>query len=194
MRTAFRNLIASAWIALLPVSLPPQALPDNPEPAPSGRTDWTRVQDLANGQGITVARTGALSVPCRFTGATKDDLFCESPLTGREYRFRRADVERVRMDNRRENLHILIGAFAAAGFVWGVASPPGSGGASVRVLAGIERAGIVGVRGLAVAIPAAFLIPGRLIYRPRGTNRNAGSSALPQEQGPAEPASVEPAH
>jgi hypothetical protein len=191
MRTVFWNLIAFASIALLPAILPAQALPDNPEPAPSGRADWARVQDLANGEQITVARPGSFSVPCRFAGATKDDLFCDSLFSGREYRFNRSEVARVRMDDKKRNMHILIGALAVAGLVWGVATPPGNG--TPRALDGLAGAGAGAFAGLVVSLPAALLIPGRTVYRQSITDRKPHSSGLPRVQAPAQPGPVEPA-
>jgi hypothetical protein len=101
-------------------------------------------------------------VPCLFAGATRDSLFCDSRFSGREYRFDRSEVERVRMDDKRRNMRILIGSFAAAGFVWGVAKSNSDG--TPRGLVGLAGAGLGALAGCAVSVPAAFLIPGRLVY------------------------------
>jgi len=157
------------------------ALPDNPEPVNAGAGDWNRVRDLANSGEITVARAGGHAVPCRFAGATKDYLFCDSLFSNREYGFSRAEVNHVRMDDKRRNLRIVIGALAAAGFVWGVATPPNVG--TPRAVNGLAGAGLGALAGCAVSIPAAFLIPGRLVYRHPPPDRAARFNSLgPQSQ------------
>ena len=158
---------SSLWILIAIVFLSAaagaQALPDDPQAAPSGTADWVRLQDLANGQQISVARPGGSSVPCRFAGTTKDTLFCTSLFTDREYRFDRAEIVRVRMDDKRRNLHLLIGGLAAAGFIWGVAVPNNNG--TPRFLNGLAGAGAGALAGSVVSVPAALLSPGRLVYR-----------------------------
>ena len=152
-------------IALLPASGLAQALPDNPAPSTSGSSDWNRVQDLANGEEISVARHGELSVPCRFNGATNDSLFCDSFYSGREYRFDRADVDRIRSDDKRRNFVIVVGAFTVAGFIWGVATPRNNG--TARALDGFAGGAAGALAGLVVGVPVSLLIPGRLVYRHR---------------------------
>ena len=164
-------------LALLPGTAWAQALPDNPEPAQKPYAGWVRVQDLARGEEITVARGGTFSVPCRFAGATDNDLFCDSLFSGREYRFGRAEVERVRMDDKRRNMKILIGSFAAAGLIWGVAGPRSASDTTPRALSGLAGAGIGAFAGLFVSIPAVFLIPGRLLYRHSPADGKAGHPA-----------------
>lgn len=169
------------WIFILAISAGAfaQGLPDNPQAAPTGAADWVRVQDLANGQQISVSRPGISSVPCRFAGATNDTLYCNSLFTGREYRFNRDEIGRVRMDDKRRNLHLLIGGLAAAGFVWGVAVPNNDG--TPRFLNGLAGAGAGALAGIVVSVPAALLIPGRLVYRHPGKDRQAHeSSTIPQ--------------
>ena len=169
------------------------ALPDSPEPATTGASDWNRVRDLANSDEITVARAGGRPVPCRFAGATNDYLFCDALFSNRAYRFDRAEVECVRRDDKRRNLHILVGTFAAAGFVWGVAAPQNDG--TPRFLVGLAGAGLAALAGCAVSIPAAFLIPGRLVYRHPPPDRTAPFNSLgPQSQpGPEQPNNIAPA-
>jgi hypothetical protein len=159
-----------------------QVLPDNPQPALPGVSDWNRVQDLANGEGITVARPGELAVPCRFSGATNDALFCDSFYSGTEYRFDRAEVERVRSDDKRRNFAIVVGTLTAAGFIWGVASPPNAG--TPRVEGGIAGAALGALAGLVVAVPASILIPGRLVYRHRSNPHQAPVTAASPAQVP----------
>jgi len=165
MRDIHSFSIVLLWLALLPAAAWTQALPDNPEPAATPSAGWARVEDLPRGEQITVAGAGTYSLPCRFTGATDNDLFCDSMFSGREFRFNRAEVERVRMDGKRRNMRILIGSFAAAGLIWGVAAPPPTGSTAPRFVDGLAGAGIGALAGWAVSVPAAFLIPGRLIYR-----------------------------
>jgi hypothetical protein len=140
-----------------------QALPSDPEPTPAGKADWGRVQDMANGEEIVVERGGRrFPMPCQFAGATRDYLFCDSMYSGREYRYDRTEVQRVRLDDKRRNVHILIGGMAAAGFIWGVATPPADG--YPRVLTGLVGAGIGAFAGVVVALPVALLIPGRTVF------------------------------
>ncbi|MGA9670073.1 MAG: hypothetical protein WBQ94_12745 [Terracidiphilus sp.] len=140
----------------------PQRLPNNPEPAPAGKADWERVQDLANGEEIMVERGRGLPVPCLFAGATGDYLFCDSMYSGHQYRFVRSQVQRVRRDDKRRNVHILIGGLAAAGFIWGVATPPADG--YPRLLGGLAGAGIGAFAGVVVGLPVALLVPGRTVF------------------------------
>jgi hypothetical protein len=173
-------------LALLPTAVRTQTLHDNPEPVRARSADWDRVQDLARGDGITVARAGTYSVPCRFVGATDNELFCDSMFSGREYRFSRAEVERVRMEDKRKNMRILIGSFAAAGLVWGVATPPPTGSTAPRVVDGLAGAALGGFVGLIVSVPAAVLIPGRLIYRHSPSYAKTGHPAPPSKEGPSQ--------
>jgi hypothetical protein len=165
-------------LALLPASLAAQALPDNPNPAPSETSGWTRVQDLANGQQITVARPGGESVPCIFAGATTDDLFCNSLYNGREYRFNRAQVERIRMDDKHRNMRILVGALAVTGLVWGAATPPNG---TPRALGGLAGAAAGAFAGLVVSFPSALMIPGRTVFHQSSSKRNTYSFDPTQE-------------
>ena len=192
-----RSMIQAALLLILCPLLAAQqaAMPDSPEPAATGAGDWNRVRDLANSDKISVARAGGHAVPCRFTGATKDYLFCDSLFSGRAYRFDRAEVEDVRRDDKQRNLHILVGAFAAVGFVWGVAAPPSSSNPTPRGLTGLAGAGLGALAGCAVSIPAAFLIPGRLVYRhsPPGPTARVNSLAPQSQPVPDQPNNLAPA-
>jgi hypothetical protein len=172
MRCSVWILIA---IVLQSAAAGAQTLPDNPQAAPSGIADWGRVQDLANGQQISVARPGGSSVPCRFAGATNDTLFCNSLFSGREYQFKRDEVGRVRMDDKRRNLHLLIGGLAAAGFVLGVAVPNNDG--TPRFVNGLAGAGAGALAGIVVSLPVALLVPGRLVYRRPGIDHQVHDSS-----------------
>ncbi|HXR38760.1 MAG TPA: hypothetical protein VN776_06690 [Terracidiphilus sp.] len=187
MKNKFCSSIIVLLFALLPAAAGAQALPDNPEPARADSSGWSRVQDLANGEEIDVAHGRSHAVPCRFAGATDDDLFCESLFSGREYRFSRAEVESVRMEDKRRNMRILIGTFAAAGFIWGVAAPPSGDNGTPRFLVGLGGAGIGALAGCAVSLPAAFLIPGRLVYRRPPLEHKPSASAPAEEQAPTPP-------
>jgi hypothetical protein len=144
-----------------------QASPENPEPAGPGVSDWSRVRDLANGDKIDIAVGGRHAVPCLFGGATKDYLFCDSIFSERNFRFDRAEVENVRMEQKKKNMNIVIGTMAAAGFAWGVAAPTSNEvhNGSPRVLNGLAGAAIGTLAGFVVAVPASVLMPGRLVYR-----------------------------
>jgi hypothetical protein len=165
MRDKHFFIIVLVGLTLLPPTARTQTLPDNPEPAPEPPAGWVRVQDLARGEEITVAKGGMFSVPCRFAGATDNELFCDSMFSGREYRFRREEIGRVRMDDKRRNMRILVGSFAAAGLVWGIVAPPNPNDGTPRAVSGLGGAAIGALAGLVVSVPAAFLIPGRLVYR-----------------------------
>jgi hypothetical protein len=165
MRDKHFFFIVLLGLTLLPAAARAQTLPDNPEPAAKTSAGWDRIQDLARGEEINVARTGRHSVPCRFAGATDKEVFCDSMFSGREYRFGREEIERVRMEDKRRKMKILIGTFAAAGLVWGVATPPSSGSTAPRFVDGLVGAAAGGFAGLIVSLPAALLIPGRLLYR-----------------------------
>lgn len=172
--------------ASLPYAARAQALPDNPQPARPDSAGWSRVQDLANGEEITVAHGRLHAVPCRFAGATDDDLYCDSLFSGREYRFSRAEVERVRMDDKRRNMRILIGTFAGAGFLWGMVKPSANDG-TPRALVALSGAGLGALAGCAVSLPAAFLIPGRQIYHRPHADRQSSASAPVAPSGPSQP-------
>jgi hypothetical protein len=158
----------SAWIVMVIAAVTlgarAQKLPDAPQPAPTGAADWSRVKDLANGEEIVVSRPGGFGVPCAFAGASDQTLFCESLYGGRERTFDRAGIDVVRRNDKHRTFRIVVGSFAAAGFIWGVATPPGVNGAP-RGLNGLAGAAVGGLAGLAVSLPAMLLIPGRLVYR-----------------------------
>jgi hypothetical protein len=187
LANAMQRFTAVLMIFLLPAGLAAQALPDNPVPAPTGKADWGRVQDLANGEEIMVARSRGLAMPCLFAGATENSLFCESIYSGREYRFNRAEVERVRMDDKRRNMHILIGGLAAAGFIWGVATPNSDG--TPRALVGLAGAGLGAFTGLVFSLPVALLIPGRTVFHQSNSRSKAAAPVDSPDSTPDQPAS-----
>jgi len=164
-----RKLLQFALCLMLCPVLAAQQVPANavyPDaPATSDASDWTRVAELARGDEISVARTGGRSMRCEFAGATKDYLFCDARFRDGEYRFDRAEVERVRRDDGRRNVHIAIGGLAAAGFVWGLADPRLQSKGTPRVLVGLSGGAFGALTGCAISIPVALLVPGRMIYR-----------------------------
>ncbi len=191
MKNRFCFFITVLFFALLPAVAWPQALPDNPQPARPDSAGWSRVQDLANGEQIDVAHGGEHAVPCRFAGATDADLFCDSMFSDRQYRFSRAEVERIRMEDKRRNMHILIGAFAAAGFIWGAATPPPTGSTAPRFVGGLAGAAVGAFAGLVVSVPAAFLIPGRLVYHRPHAVRPLSASVPDAPSAPKQPSLIE---
>jgi len=181
MKNHFQSAAALLLCALLPNAAQAQALPDNPQPAAREAAGWTRVQDLANGEQITVARPGGEPMPCIFTGATDDELFCNSLYRGREYRFNRAEIERVRRDDKYRNTRILLGAFTVGGLAWGVAAPPSNG--TPRALTGLAGAALGALAGLVVSFPIAMLVPGRTVFQ-RSTSKRGAHSLDPGRQTP----------
>lgn len=191
MKNRFRFSIVLLWLGLFSAAAWPQALPDSPQPARPDSNSWSRVQDLADGEEIDVSVGGTHAHICNFAGATDNDLFCDSRYSGREYRFSRTEVENVRREDKRRNMRILIGTFAVAGFVWGAATPPPAGSTAPRFVGGLAGAAIGGLAGLVVSVPAALLIPGRLVYhRPPPEHKPSpaapATQSAPTQPGPAE--------
>jgi hypothetical protein len=161
---------------VLPAAGVAQSLPENPEPAKTGVSEWSRVGDLAREDEITVARAGRSSLHCRFAGATTDYLFCDESipwLSERGFRLDHADVVSVRMDQNRRNAKIIIGAGAVAGGIWGVLRTSRSYDNGSSVFGGFAGAGIGALAGFipAEAVKAFHLIPGPLIYRQSSPDR-----------------------
>jgi hypothetical protein len=173
MKINCQSIAALLLSVLLPPATSAQALPDNP--APHETQGWTRVQDLANGEQITVARPGGEPMPCNFTGATNDDLFCNPLYRGGEYRFKRGEIGRVRKDDKYRNTRIVVGAFAVTGLVWGAATPSNNG--TPRALAGLAGAAIGALVGLVVSVPIALAIPGRTVYHQSNSNHHLTAPA-----------------
>lgn len=152
-------------IALLPNVAHVQTLPDNP--APSGSADWNRVGELVHDQPMVVEADGGRTLHCLFTGTSGTTLFCDPQVwrDGREYHVDRADIEQVRLDQGHRNAKIVIWGVAAAGFVWGAVDPhflaPNAPPLAKGVVGGLAG----GMAGIFLSLPAALLIPGRLVYR-----------------------------
>lgn len=157
-------LLLLLLFVLAPIILLAQAPPENP--APSGSADWNRVGNLVHDQEIVVSARGGRQLHCLFTGATDATLFCEPYLDrGGEFHFDRADIDQVRLNQGRRNMKIVIWSLAAAGFVWGVSDPRLSTGGEPRLLTGLAGGAAGGFAGLIASLPAALLIPGKLVYR-----------------------------
>ena len=171
MTINLQSIAALLLCVLLPPAASAQELPNNPVPRES--LAWSRVQNLANGEQITVARPGGEPIPCVFTGATDDELFCNAFYRGREFHFDRAEIERVRMDDKYRNTRILLGAFTVGGLIWGVATPPNNG--TPRALDGLAGAAVGALAGLVVSFPIALLVPGRTVFHRSASSRNAHS-------------------
>jgi hypothetical protein len=173
MKNYFQSFAALLLCVLLPAAATPQALPDNPQPAARESPGWAHVQNLAEGEQITVALPGGEPVHCVFTDATDDELFCNALYRGREYRFTRAEIDRLRRDDRYRNTRIVIGAFTVTGLIWGAASPPSDG--TSRALAGLAGAGVGALAGLLVSIPIALAIPGRTVFHQPASKHHSHS-------------------
>jgi hypothetical protein len=148
------------------------------------------VQQLVNGQEIVVSTGGKRKTHCRFSGATTNLLFCEPSYVGQngdEYKFERAEVETIRLDQWHRNAKLAIGTTAAAGFVWGAVrgSDPRSGYNYPRVVTGLAGGLAGALAGCVVALPVAFLVPGHLVYRqPKWERRAHLANGLPRESAP----------
>ena len=79
---------------------------------------------------------------------------------------------------------------AAAGLIWGVASPRSASDPTPRVLVGLAGAGLGALAGCVICVPAAFLIPGRLVYRHSPAYGKTISSAARAEQAPNQSGAV----
>jgi hypothetical protein len=114
-------LVVSVALVLLPVAAWPQALSDNPAPAPFDPR-WNHIERLSDGQRIVVLTTNGAKVSCRFAGATDTFLFCDQPgvLSSQpDFRFDRASVVSVRESQPEHNWHPgLLAALAVVGTGW----------------------------------------------------------------------------
>jgi hypothetical protein len=175
MRTLILLLLLLALAsALLLAQAPPVAAsapPAAPEPSQPKTADWNRVGSLVHDQPVIVSARGGRNLHCLFTGATGTTLFCDPPLYRQyegEYHLERADIETIRLDQAHRNMKIAIWSFAAAGFALGAADNHLLKQGSPRVVDGIAGGLVGAMGGLVVSVPAALLIPGKLVYaRPR---------------------------
>jgi len=159
-----KRLYLLLLLIVVPAAAWAQALPNAPQPGSADDASWSHVEGLNRGDQIMVSRPGGgFSTPCRFAGATDGMLFCDAVYGDPEYKFPRADITKIRRDDKRRNMRIVIGSFAAAGFIAGVAVPPQAG--PPRIVNGMIGAGVGAFGGLLVSLPVALLVPGRLVYR-----------------------------
>jgi hypothetical protein len=159
-----------------------QALPDAPKPADAA--GWNRVGNLARGDEITVARKGGASMPCRYAGATNDELFCDSPFSEREMRFSRADIEKVRMDQSRRDFWVIIGSGAVGVGLWTGISSLKSHDSGTAVSEGVAGAAIGAFLAFipAETVRAFHLIPGKLIYHRAAREKPVSAASTPSER------------
>ncbi|HEU5351704.1 MAG TPA: hypothetical protein VFU55_08910 [Terracidiphilus sp.] len=154
-------------------TLPAAPSPASPTPTDSDAQDWGKVVQLDHDQPIHIFAVGGRTQSCLFTGATGSMLFCEPEYASRpglEYRFSRADVQTVRLDQFHRNLRLAIlipaVAGATAGIIFGSLSSNDKSCPPVfcPIVVGIAGAGAGGLAGTVVALPVALLIPGKRVY------------------------------
>jgi hypothetical protein len=166
---------------LTALALLPAAAHAQDEANQQAAASWNRLAALDRGQEIVVKAAPGRTARCLFSGAIDTALFCEPYFQrpdGAEYRFDRAQVEQVRLNQMRRNMHIVIWSVTAAGFIWGVSDPRLSTNGTPRFVTGLAGAGAGAMAGLVISLPAALLIPGKLIYRrPALFHRSAPSPA-----------------
>ncbi len=172
-----------------PPQAPAVAATPNGTP-PSGSEDWNRLRGLVHEEEINVWASHNRHVRCLFTGATENLLFCEPryPYQGSsEYRFDRADVDKVRLEQGERNFKRTIGVAALGGAITVAAATNTSNGGD-RLL-GALAGGLAGAfAGLIVAGPVALLVPGHLVYQRPHTPKKANGSAHIRTESSAQPA------
>jgi len=191
MQSASMNCTISILLFSCVCTAGAQSLPDQsgsqattPAPAPAIVTaptrsseDWNRLRELVHQEEINVWASHNRHVRCLFSGATEDFLFCEPryPYGGRsEYRFDRADVDKVRLEQGERNFKGTIAVTAGAGAVTGAALP---GNGTERII-GALAGGLAGAfAGIIIAGPVALLVPGHLVYQRPHTPKKSHASA-----------------
>lgn len=151
-------------MGLLPATIAAQELPDAPSPADAA--GWNRVANLARGDEIVIARSGGFSAPCRYAGATNDEVFCDSLYSEREMRFNRADIEKIRLDQSRRDFWTIIGGGAVGGGLFFGITSLKTHDNGTAVAEGVAGAAIGAFLAFipAETVRAFHLIPGKLIY------------------------------
>ena len=149
-----------------------QALPNGPTSAPAYDPAWQNVRDLDRDDAIKITTTSGHTRHCNFNGAIGDRIFCTSYGfdASNDFSFDRSSITVIRRDDGRRNFRWAIGGMAAAGFVAGSILGPGRDSTAPRFVSGLAGAGFGFLAGCAVAVPVAFLVPGRLIYRAHGAS------------------------
>jgi hypothetical protein len=144
-----------------------------------GNEDWNRVRDLVHDEEINVWSSHNRHVRCLFTGATDDFLFCE-PRYAREgsgeYRFERADVDKIRLEQGNRNFKATLTVTTVAGVIAGAALPNTSNGGE-RIIGGLAG-GLAGtMAGAIIGGPIAIFVPGHLVYqRPHDPHKSQDSA------------------
>jgi hypothetical protein len=163
-------LWVSIAFVLLPVAAWPQALPDNPSPAPFDPR-WNHIERLSDGQRIVVLTTNGAKVRCRFAGATDTCLFCDQPgvLSSQpDYRFDRADIVSVKESQPEHNWHPgLLAAVAIVGTAVGIAATRNMDDRGAAA-AGLLTAGFVGAVGYPIVQMQSENAGFGFVYRPQG--------------------------
>lgn len=156
--------------------------------APSRSSDdWNRVRALAHDEEINVWSSRNRHVRCLFTGATDDFLFCEPKFGSVEYRFNRADVDRIRLEQGEHHFKTTVGVAALAGVIAGAALPSTNNGAG-RVIGGLAGGLVGSFAGLLIAGPVAIFVPGHLVYqRPHDQRKSQTAARSVQESNPQIP-------
>lgn len=179
MLTAF-----AAGAQVDPQDQPAAQTPAHPYLTPSGsKGDWSRVRELSHDEEINVWSSHNRHTRCLFTGATDDFLFCE-PVYARqgsgEYRFNRADVDKVRLEQGEHHFKTTIAVGTLAGVALGAALPTSNSGE--RVVGGLAG-GLAGfLAGVIVAGPVAIFVPGHLVYERPHSPRKSQISAHPHQE------------
>lgn len=151
--------------------------------------DWNRVRALAHDEEINVWSSRNRHVRCLFTGATDDFLFCEPKIGygGGEYRFNRADVDRIRLEQGEHHFKTTVAVAALTGVIAGAALPSTNNSAG-RVIGGLAGGLVGGFAGLLIAGPVAIFVPGHLVYqRPHDRHKSQDSARSRQELNPQIP-------
>jgi hypothetical protein len=158
--------------------------------APTGNNeDWNRLRELVHGEEINVWASRNRHVHCLFTTATEDFLFCDPryPYQGSsEYRFNRADVDKVRLEQGDRNFKRTIEVSAAAGAIT-LAAAVDTRNSGDRVL-GALAGGLAGTfAGIIIAGPVALLVPGHLVYQRPHTPKTSHTKVRTPHAFEAEP-------
>jgi hypothetical protein len=185
-------IISSLLMAISTINTSAQFSPNDnastPTPASTRSSeDWNRVRALTHDEEINVFASGNRHVRCLFARATDDYLLCEPAFSrwhssGGEYRFDRADVDKIRLEQGEHNFRTTVGVMALVGTVGGAAAT-NTGNGGDRVIGGLAG-GLAGMfAGIIIAGPVALFTPGHLVYeRPRVTRkaRNVAHSRAAQ--------------
>jgi hypothetical protein len=141
--------------------------------------DWNHLRELAHQEEINVWASRNRHIRCLFSGVTENYLFCESLYAYRgnsEFRFDRADVDKVRLEQGERNFKRTIAVSAVAGAITMAAATNTSNGGD-RFLGALEGGLAGSLVGVIVAGPVALLTPGHLVYQRPHTPKSSGAVA-----------------